>query len=159
MKGPIIVIVFMLMTMIAGSAAFAGRDSDACRREETRLRAEEADRCTGWNYVLNPSACFNTRKALAPYDKAKCGEIATEEGGGKTGTGHGTPAIDTMVMQPIRSEGAAPRQPVEPRHERVQSSVEERQLSSLEQLRHEVAELRSEVQRLKDEIARLKGGR
>lgn len=144
-------VVMMLMTILAGSAAFAGSDSDACRQEETRLRGEEADRCTGWNYVLNPSACFNTRKALSPFDKGKCRELTANEGVVEIGNGPASSPAARPSPQQASEAGAVPQIPVQPLMDGTGGSAKN--------LLTELVQLRSEVERLKDEIARLKGGR
>ena len=58
----------------------AGSGFEACTKEEKRLRLAEAEQCNGMSYIFNPSACFITRKELAPYDMGKCREIARQEG-------------------------------------------------------------------------------
>lgn len=143
--------VTILMTILAGSAACAGSDYDACSREENRLRSEEADRCGGWSYVLNPSACFNARKALTPYDKGKCREFAPAE----------KIVGDKSPRQVIPAEGGAavPAAARQPSPVPPVSVVGEKHSSEHAELWREIAGLRSEVERLKDEIARLKGGR
>ncbi len=147
-------VVIMLVILFAGSAALAGSDYDACRREENRLLSEEADRCGGWNYVLNPSACFNARKALAPYNKGKCGELApTEKGVGKASQ------QGTLSLPPGQGSSAAPGAAGQSAPVPSASGGVETHSSDLAELRREVAELRSEVERLKAEISRLKGGK
>lgn len=150
--------VIMLLTIIDCSIVSAGSVYDACRREESRLRSQEADQCTGWEYVLNPSACFNTRKALAPYNSDKCRAIAISEGVVEKKVDAEKPVAVYTVLEPAKdppgADAAGQPGPATPA-----SGVHEGHTSELELLRREVTALRVEVERLRGEVARLREGR
>jgi hypothetical protein len=138
-------LILSIVLLLVPALVMAGSGSDACRQEERRLRAEEADRCSSVGYVFNPSACFNARKALQPYTKGKCLDLAAAEG---------------VVEEPAPTAGAAPAAavvPVPPPALRVMPAEPCDPAAEVAQLRREVAELRAEVKRLQDEVARLKG--
>src|SRR5512138_3030911 len=92
----LLVLTIITCLLLAASAALAGRGYDACRQEENRLRADEADLCSGMGYLFNPSACINARKALAPYAKGKCRDIAAREG------------VEEQRVEPVNSSPATP---------------------------------------------------
>jgi len=131
----------VLVMVSAGSCAFAGSGYDSCRQEEKRLRLDEADQCSGWEYVLNPSACFNTRKALAPYVGGKCRAIAVSEG------------------MEEKAEATAPLPLIPAALARESTSAALAQSSELELLKKEVAELKAELELLKKEVVKLREGR
>jgi len=116
-----------------------GRGGDgyaACQQEEQRLQAAVAEQCSGLPYFLNPSACFNTRKALAPYGKGKCRDIAAAEGGAK----QAEPAAAALPVQPQLSSGRKGGSASPP--------------TEIEQLRIDIDKLREELQRLEAELIR-----
>lgn len=59
--------------------AFAGQHYDACLHQEKALRSKEADRCSGFQYLFNPSDCFATRKSLKEFNEGKCTKIGMAE--------------------------------------------------------------------------------
>jgi hypothetical protein len=73
-----ILIVTALLLLITGNA-LAGSEYDRCIKEEKELKAKESGACGGLQYLLNPSGCFATRKALKEYAAGKCRQIGTEE--------------------------------------------------------------------------------
>jgi len=73
-----ILTVSSLLLLISGTA-LAGSRYDECIKEEQALKAQQAGDCSGLKYLLNPSACFATQKALKVYAAGKCRQIGTEE--------------------------------------------------------------------------------
>jgi len=67
-----------LLLLITGNA-LAGVEYDRCIKEEKALKAQEAGDCSGLKHLLNPSACYATKKALKEYRGGKCRQIGTEE--------------------------------------------------------------------------------
>lgn len=144
----------MALLLQAPAVVLAGSGYDACQAEEKRLRAEEAQKCSGASYIFNPSDCFNTRKALGPYSRGKCREVAGREGvqlpetvkpgrldrQGAVGKDAAATAIPTAVKD-VQSTGTAVV--YDPRAE-------------IERLQTELAELKAELLRLKEEVSRLR---
>lgn len=77
-----------LLLCISGTA-LAGLEFDKCIKEEKALKAQEAGDCSGLKYLLNPSACFVTRKALKEYASGKCRKTGIAEN------------VDFSVQKPI----------------------------------------------------------
>jgi len=130
-----------------------GRGGDgyaACQQEEQRLQAAVAEQCNGLPYFLNPSACFNTRKALAPYGKGKCRDIAAAEGGAK----QVEPAAAALPVQPPAAAVAAPEAPVQPQLSSGRKGGNVTPPTEIEQLRIDIEKLREELQRLEAELIR-----
>jgi len=145
-----LITVIVLMLVSAGSFAFAGSGYDSCRQEENRLRLDEAEQCSGWGYILNPSACFNTRKALVPYTGGKCRAIAVSEGVAEEKVEASPPAPPVPVARPAKVSPAAAELPGQPALARP---------TELELLKKEVAELKAELELLKEEVMKLRGAR
>jgi len=147
----------ILLTTICASVAFAGSGYDDCRKEEKRIRAAEAEQCSGLSYIFNPSACFNTRKALAPYTGGKCRSLVGTEAVEERKVEPAKPAVVEPSMQPAReSSGEVSGQSV---LMPASKSVAVDHPSELELLRREVAGLRAELELLKEEVAKLRGAR
>jgi hypothetical protein len=143
MKNMLITVPMVLM--LAG-AAWGGAAYDTCVREEQRLRQKEADQCSGLSYLLNPSACFATRKALAEYTGGKCREIGRAEG------------VTLPVVVP--APGAPPKPPpARPASQPEPAAEAPAPVAGVEQLQAENARLRAENARLRAEIEQLKKDR
>lgn len=150
-------VVISVGLVLASAVAMAGSGSDACIQEEQRLRSEEAERCSSVGYIFNPSACFNARKALLPYTKGKCRNLATTEGGAEQKSPVAAPPVSSPAP-PARGApavDAVSTAPPSPRSTPVQPSAPP---TELELLKGEIAELRAEMKRLQEEISRLRGG-
>jgi len=131
-----------------------GRGGDgyaACQQEEQRLQAAVAEQCSGLPYFLNPSACFNTRKALAPYGKGKCRDIAAAEGGAKQVE---PAAAAALPVQPPAAAVAVPALPVQPQLSSGRKGGSASPPTEIEQLRIDIEKLREELQRLEAELIR-----
>lgn len=76
MKNLLIIAVVLILTSIN---ALAGVGHDSCIKREKELKSQEADNCSGLKYLLNPSGCFATRKALKEFKAAKCTQIGSSE--------------------------------------------------------------------------------
>ncbi|MBC8018946.1 MAG: hypothetical protein H7X83_10570 [Verrucomicrobia bacterium] len=139
-----ILIAAALLLLIAGTA-LAGTGYDECIKEEKALKAQEAGKCSGLKYLLNPSGCFATRKVLKGYATGKCREIGMSEN------------VDFSVPKVIPEKksinvGTSNQQKVE--------SGAAQQESTMEQLKEENARLKAEIIRLKAENEQLrKAGR
>jgi hypothetical protein len=143
---------------VAAHPALAAGGYDACVQEEQRLRASETEQCNGVGYLFNPSACFNTRKALLPYARGKCRDIAVAEGVMLPTL---APAKPVPVATPLPSVRGTTGSPVPPPEVSLPPvpPVTSTPPSELQQLRREVAELKADLERVKEELNRLKGGR
>lgn len=149
----------ILIFTLTSSAVFAGSGYDACRQEERYLLSEETQQCGGMSYILNPTPCFRTRKALVPYAKGKCRTIAANEGGVEKKSDQLKPVTDTRSVQPARGAGAAADLPEQPGLSTVIPVGEVAQPTELELLRREVEGVKAELKRLREELHGLKGGR
>lgn len=68
------------LLLLVSANALAGSGYDRCINEEKNLRRQEAGECSGFSYLVNPSACFKTRKMLREYTATgKCHKIGTAE--------------------------------------------------------------------------------
>ena len=68
-----------LFILIAGNV-WAGIEYDRCIKEEQKLKRKEAGDCSGLAYLLNPSECFVTQKALREHiSTGKCKTIGIAE--------------------------------------------------------------------------------
>lgn len=75
----IIMTISAMLLLIAGNI-WAGSEYDRCVKEEKNLKKQEAADCGGLAYLLNPSACFATQKALKKYTSTgKCKNIGLAE--------------------------------------------------------------------------------
>lgn len=147
MRKIVLLLTLVICSTLVVAPAIAAGGYDVCRQEESRLRAAEAEQCSGMGYIFNPSACFNTRKALVPYGKGKCRAIAAGEGESGVGAEPVKPAEGAAMVgearQPVRQTPVATTPPP----------------TELEQLRQDVDELKTALKRLQEEMARLKGAR
>ena len=145
---------------LAVTPALAGGDSGGCRAEESRLRSLEAEQCNGFGYVFNPSACFNTRKALRPYQEGKCQALKPVTGGEQAVQEKpSTPAEVVLDVSPAQVNFIAAEQPGKPRITRASTQGGKVGLTELEELRLEIAALRAELEMVKREVEALRGGK
>src|SRR5512138_3215456 len=74
-----ILTVSVLLLFISGNV-LAGGEYDRCIKEEKTLKAREAGDCSGLSYLVNPSGCFATQRALKEYTSTgKCRKIGIAE--------------------------------------------------------------------------------
>jgi hypothetical protein len=136
-----ILVVSALLLLISGNA-LAGVEYDRCVNEEKSLKAQEVSNCGGLRYLLNPSGCFATRKALKEYASGKCKEIGTAE------------SVDFSVQKKVVPEkkyiGEAGT-----RQKRIETELPQ-QATTIEQLKEENARLKAEIIRLKTENEQLR---
>jgi hypothetical protein len=143
----IILTVSALLLLISGNV-LAGSEYDRCIKEEKSLKAREASACSGFSYLVNPSGCFATQKALKEYTSTgKCKEIGNAEGVDFSSP----PVIPTKKAGSTGTAGTVSPAAVK-KSEREVPQPE----SSCEQLKDENARLRAEVSRLKAENERLR---
>jgi len=140
----------LLFVCLLPAAGRGGDGYEACLQEERHLQAAEAEQCSGLPYFLNPSACFNTRKALAPYGKGKCRDIAAVEGGVQ----QVGPAAATLPVQPPAAAVAAPEVAVQSQLSSGRKGGNVSPPTEFEQLRIDIEKLREELQRLEAELIR-----
>jgi len=154
------------LLLLASGTALAGSGYDGCIKEEKALKAKEASECHGLRYILNPSACFATQKALKEYMAGKCRQSGTAEivdynapavtpeinsnssgSTSTTGSAGSASTTDSAVNVGIVTE------------KKVETDVS-LQETTLEQLKEENARLKAEISRLKAENEQLrKAGR
>jgi hypothetical protein len=73
------ILIASALLLLIPVTALAGSRYDECVKEEKALKSQQAGDCSGLKYLLNPSACFATQKALRAYAGGKCRQIGTEE--------------------------------------------------------------------------------
>lgn len=151
-------LVMMVMVLVAAEG-WCGAGYDACQQEERLLRANEAEQCSGVGYIFNPSACFNTRKALTPYTKGKCRTIAATEGVEPKSVVPAKPVFVTPPVQPARVTYEAAEVPAKPKILQTAPVSPAVQPTEVELLRGEIAELRKELEKLKEEVNVLRGAK
>jgi hypothetical protein len=143
----IILTVSALLLLISGNV-LAGSEYDRCIKEEKSLKAREASACSGFSYLVNPSGCFATQKALQEYTSTgKCKEIGIAEGVDFSPP----PVVPTKKAGSTGTVGGV--SPVAVKKPERELPQEE---SSCEQLKDENARLKAEVNRLRAENERLR---
>jgi hypothetical protein len=73
------ILIASALLLLIPVTALPGSRYDECVKEEKALKAQQAGDCSGLKYLLNPSACFVTQKALKAYSGGKCRQIGIEE--------------------------------------------------------------------------------
>jgi hypothetical protein len=151
-----ILIVFVLLILFSENA-LAGSDYDKCIKEEKTLIAQEASECHGLRYLLNPSACYATQKALKEYKAGKCKDIGSAEGVDftvkpvipekKTSIGNTAEKAGSVNTDIVNSFGSVSTVPV-----KKSTPETPQQEPTLEQLKEENARLKAEVSRLTSEL-------
>lgn len=131
------VTVSALLLLLSGNA-LAGSEYDKCIKEEKALKIQEARDCSGLSYLLNPSGCFATQKALRnSVSTGKCKNISVAEN-----IDFSSPSVG-----PAKKSGTAVKD----------SAPEESQQESLcEQLKDENERLKAEISRLRAENGQLR---
>jgi len=145
-----------LLLLLPGTA-LAGSELDSCIKEEKALKAQEASECSGLRYLLNPSACFATQKALKEYRAGKCRQIGTaghvDFNAQAVTPGKNSSSAGSVI--PADSAGNAGIVAVK----KVETDVLQQE-TTLEQLKEENGRLKAEISRLKAENEQLrKAGR
>lgn len=141
-----ILTVSALLLLISGNA-LAGVEYDKCMSEEKGLKAEETDNCKGLRYLLNPSGCFATRKALQEYKDGKCKTIGKAE------------KVDFSAPKVVREKvKSAAKVDVtscaitsSPAPLKKPEATVVKQDSALDQLKDDISRLTAEIIRLKEE--------
>lgn len=132
-----------LLLVLSGNV-LAGSGYDRCIKEQDALKKKEASACSGFSYLLNPSACFATQKALREYTATdKCQKIGSAENA-DSGVLPAVPAKQTGSGANSAVEVKKP-EPVAPHPE-----------STCEQLKDENVRLKAEINRLALENEQLK---
>lgn len=138
----IILTVSALLLLISGNA-LAGSEYDRCIKEEKTLKTQEASECSGLRYLLNPSACFATQKALKEYTATgKCKKIGSAENVDFSVP----PVIPEKKVSSVSKVGGV--SPIAVKKAEPEVAQQE---SSCEQLKDENARLKAEISRLKAE--------
>jgi hypothetical protein len=138
-----ILTVSALILLISGNA-LAGSEYDRCIKKEKALKAQEASECSGLRYLLNPSACFATRKVLKEYTSGKCKKIGSDEN------------ADFSVQAVIPEKKVI--SDVSTRQKEIETDVPQQE-STNEQLKEENSRLKAEISRLKAENEQLRKAR
>ncbi len=127
-----------LILLMAGNL-LAGSGYDRCIKEELALKTKEKDACSGLSYILNPSGCFATQKALKEYTSSgKCRKIGVAE------------KVDFNAPASVSAKDAAPVAAGKAASEVTHQEVRR------EQPRDEIARLKEEISRLKAENEQLR---
>lgn len=126
--------VFILMAAFTGWCAAA---DETCIQEKKLLLEKEAGQCSGLPYIFNPSACFNTRKALSAYSKA-C------PGGSVPTSAVTTSNKPDAVSEPQQQHQAQPSDAAPAENISVVREIAQLK-SDLSQLREELGQLREKL--------------
>ena len=145
----------ILTLLLLGSVPtiYGAEKKDPCQADLQQLRAAEAEQCNGLNYLVNPSACFNTRKALAPFNSGRCGQLAAPPAAPAVPTAPSPASAAPAAVAPAVQPPAVPPAPVASRPANPAPVSGE---ADLDRLRRELADLKAELQRFKEEISVLK---
>lgn len=128
-----------LLLLISGNVQ-AGSGYDRCINEQNALEKKETSNCSGFRYLLNPSACFATQKALKEYTSTdKCKKIGSAENVDSSAppnvpakkAGSDGKVVDVNPVAVKKSEPEAPQQE-----------------GTCKQLKDENSRLKAEIQRL-----------
>jgi len=138
MKNILAVTVLLLLSAVN---ALAGSEYDKCIKEEKALKADEASQCSGLRYLLNPSACFSTQKALKEFTSGKCKKIGISEN------------VEFNVQSVIQEKKVIDS--ANTRQQKVDTGLPQQE-STFEQLKEENARLKTEISHLKAEIEQLR---
>jgi hypothetical protein len=149
LRGPFVLLFVCLFLGVGWGADIKKVD---CRAEAESLRTNEAEMCSDFGYLFNPSACIRARKALDSYTAGECRQPAAE-----LPQLQALPAVHpvesappaTVVSNPAPVAGSLPK----PGKTSAVAAVSE---SETEQLRREITALRAEVQQLSREVATLR---
>ena len=150
-----------LLLLVSGTA-LAGSGYDGCVKEEQALKARESSECHGLRYILNPSACFATQKALKEYKAGKCSQSVTAEDvdsnapavtPGKKGSSSGSVSTTGSTGSAGTNGSAVNVGIVDVK--KVETEVPQQE-TTLEQLKEENARLKAEIGRLKTENEQLR---
>jgi len=147
-----IVISAALLLLITGNA-LAGVEYDRCIKEEKALKAKEAGDCSGLKHLLNPSACYATKKVLKEYKGGKCRQIGLAENVDFSAPRvipeqKNPPPVKAVSTVPVNSNAS----------ESVKKAEREapQQAYTIEQLKEENARFKAEIDRLKTENEQLR---
>jgi len=139
----------LLICLFWGNCWGANAQGD-CLKEEEQLRAQEAEQCSGFGYLFNPSACIKARKALDAFKAEQCQLPARGEQHQQAAAPPAESAPRaTAVTQPAPVTESQP-EPVKIADAAVVPD------SDIDQLRREIVALRAEVQQLRKEVAAIK---
>lgn len=135
-----------LLLLISGNV-LAGSEYDNCIKEQNALKTQETSNCSGLSYLLNPSACFATRKALKEYTSTgKCKKNSITEN------------VDFSVPPVIPAKKTSSVSKVNGVNpiavKKSESEIPQRE-STYEQLKDENSRLKTEINRLKIENEQL----
>ncbi|MBL0226051.1 MAG: hypothetical protein IPQ16_10915 [Geobacteraceae bacterium] len=140
MKTLLIVPALLLIT----GTALAGGGYDACVKEERTLKTQEAAECSGLRYILNPSACFATRKKVKEFAAGMCGEII------RTGK------VKAAAEPAVTAASVEKRSIVPPAPAAKTAPISQSAPLTMEQLNEENSRLKTEIGRLNKENEQLR---
>lgn len=136
-----------LLLLISGNV-LAGTEYDNCIKKQNALKTQEASNCNGLSYLLNPSACFATRKALTEYTSTgKCNKIGITEN-----VNFSVPPV-IPARNPASTSKVDGANPVAVKKSESEAPPQE---STYEQLKDENSRLKTEINRLKAENEKLR---
>jgi hypothetical protein len=148
-----LVTLIISLPLLVPLAAAAGTTHESCLREEKELRAQEKEHCSGFRYLLDPSGCFSTQRALKEYDSGKCREIGNAEKAPAKQPVTAAPA-PAPAPEPVPQPAPAPlAEAAHPAKAEAPPSGPEQEVSSL---KAENVRLRAEIERFKAEVERLR---
>jgi hypothetical protein len=149
-----ILTVSALLLLISGNA-LAGSEYDRCIKEEKYLKAQKTSQCSGFRYILNPSACFATRKALKEYKAGKCRQIGIAENVNFS-TPTTIPEKKRIIPASVSKTESNGNTGNVTSVNRVESVIEKKTETEVQQHESTIEQLKEENARLKSEISRLK---
>lgn len=147
---------FFISLLVVAATAAESRSAD-CSQEEQRLRADEAEKCSGMSYIFNPNACFAARKRLDYYDSGACKHA---DDGAAAAVGRHEPVRPDTATPSVPSSGGGAVVPAKTGvtgHIHISPVKSAGQATEVELLRREIAGLKAQIEQLQAEIARLRG--
>lgn len=136
-----------LFLLVSGNV-LAGSEYENCIKEQNTLKTQEVSNCSGLSYLLNPSACFATRRVLKEsISSGKC----KKDGNNENVNGSVPPVIPAK-----KASGASKVDGVNPVAVKKSESEVPHQERSCEQLKDEISRLKTEINRLKAENEQLR---
>ena len=143
------------LLLLISCNVLAGSEYGRCLKEEKALKAEEDGQCSGLRYLLNPSACFATRKALKEYKAGKCRQIGMAENANFS-TPTAIPEKQSTIPATVSKTESNGTTGNVTSGNRVESVIEKKTETEVQQHESTIDQLKEENARLKAENIRLK---
>jgi hypothetical protein len=141
----------LLVVVLLAGGAWGAADRETCQGDLKLLRSAEAEQCSGMSYIFNPSACFNTRKAISSLNSERCGQPAVTAVPASSPVDQPAPAKPGPAVKESPTAASEPASQQPPPRQVVAVP-----LTETEQIKAELAELKAELLKLKGELAEIR---